>query len=144
MAELPDILFVNPQLSIPVSELEMGFSRAGGKGGQNVNKVETRVEFVFDVAGSPSLNPIQRARLMQALGSRLDSEGRLRIVASEARTQLTNRLNALEKLADTLRAGLKVQKKRRPTKPTRASKEKRLTSKKKNASKKQDRKWSDE
>src|ERR1700716_739043 len=84
-------LRVSRTVVIPLGELELRFSRSGGPGGQNVNTRSTRVEVVFDVAGSPSLGPRQRARLLSKLAGRLDSDGKLRIVASEERSQAQNR-----------------------------------------------------
>ncbi len=104
-------------LRIPVSELQFRFSPSGGPGGQHANKVATRVELRFDVAGSPSLGPRQRARLLERLGPEL------RVVADDERSQLRNRQLATERFRERLAAALRVDKPRRPTRPTRASKE---------------------
>jgi len=115
---------------IPSAELEVRFSRSGGPGGQNVNTRDTRVEVVFDAARSPSLGPRQRARVLERLAGRLDSEGRLRVVASEERSQAQNREAALRRLAAVLQEALKPDPPpRRPTKPTAAAKRRRVESK---------------
>jgi len=101
----------------------MRFSRSGGPGGQNVNTRSTRVEVVFDVAGSPSLGPRQRARLLERLGPEV------RVVASDERSQLRNRELALERLASRLAEALRVETPRRATRPTKAAKERRLEEK---------------
>ncbi|HVE90794.1 MAG TPA: alternative ribosome rescue aminoacyl-tRNA hydrolase ArfB [Actinomycetota bacterium] len=121
---------VNSHLVIPVGELELRFSRSGGPGGQNVNTRSTRVEVVFDVGRSPSLGPRQRARMLERLASKLDSEGRLRVVASEARTQAANREAALGRLGSVLEEALRPDPPpRRPTKPSRSARERRLSDK---------------
>ena len=126
-----DAIRVTPSCLIPTSEIRFRFSRSGGAGGQNVNKRDTRVELVFDVAGSPSLGPRQRERVLQKLASRLDSDGVLRIVASEERTQGRNREIALERFRDVMADALKPPPpKRRRTKPSKASTERRLAEKK--------------
>ena len=108
----------------------MRFSRSGGPGGQNVNTRSTRVEVVFDVAGSPSLGPRQRARITDKLGGRLDTDGRLRVVASEERSQAQNRELALGRLRDLLAEALRPDPPpRRPTRPSKGAVERRLASK---------------
>ena len=108
----------------------MRFSRSGGPGGQNVNTRSTRVEVVFDVAGSPSLGPRQRARIMDKLGGRLDTDGKLRVVASEERSQAQNRELALGRLRDLLAEALRPDPPpRRPTRPSKGAVERRLASK---------------
>lgn len=122
---------VNRFVEIPDAELEMRFSRSSGPGGQNVNKRDTKVEVVFDVASSPSLDEDRRAKLMRALRSRLDADGRLHIVAQDGRTQTENRERALERMRATLaRALAPPPKKRVATKPSKGAKERRLTEKK--------------
>lgn len=129
---IPDnILPINDWVTIPTSELSFKFSRSGGKGGQNVNKVETRVELIFNVQTSPSLNDRDRELLLVRLASRLDTKGELHIVAQDSRSQWMNRAIAIERLTDVLRAALKREKKRIATKASRGAKEKRLQSKKK-------------
>jgi ribosome-associated protein len=118
-----ELLVVTRSCRIPIGELHWRFSRSGGPGGQHANTADTRVEVVFDIAGSPSLGPIQRARLLEKLGPEL------RVVASDERSQARNRALALERLRDRLAAGLHVEQPRRPTKPTRASQERRLQAK---------------
>jgi ribosome-associated protein len=108
---------------IPSSELEWRFSASGGPGGQHANTANTRVELVFDIAGSGVLGPRQRARLIEKLGSGL------RIVVSDERSQARNRQLALERLAERLDEALRVDTPRRPTVPTRASRERRLRAK---------------
>jgi len=134
-----NLLQVNESLAIPRSELDVRVSRASGAGGQHVNKTSSRVEIFWNVARSSALSEEQRARLMERLSSRLTTDGSIRVVASDMRSQSRNRELAEERLADMVRRALVVPKKRRPTKPTRASKEARLESKKKQSHKKRER-----
>ena len=125
-----NVLAVNESLSIPRGELDVRVSRSSGAGGQHVNKTSSRVEIFWNVLGSRALDEEQRARLRTKLASRLTSDGSVRVVASDMRSQSRNRELAEQRLADLIRVALVVRKKRRPTKPTRASKEARLESKK--------------
>ncbi|HEY4138131.1 MAG TPA: alternative ribosome rescue aminoacyl-tRNA hydrolase ArfB [Casimicrobiaceae bacterium] len=130
---------VTPQLSIPRSEIQYRATRAGGPGGQHVNTSSTRIELLWDLNGSQVITEEERERLRSKLAPRLDSEGMVRIVASDRRSQGQNRQAADERLAALVRHALHVPKKRRPTKPTRAAKEKRLVEKKRNSDKKRER-----
>ena len=132
-------LNVSPELAIPRSELEYRATRSGGAGGQHVNTSSTRIELLWDLPGSAAVSEEQRARLHTKLAARLDSDGRVRIVASDRRSQGQNRQAADARLASLVRAALVIPKKRRPTKPTRASKEKRLADKKRRGERKRDR-----
>jgi len=134
-----NLLQVNESLAIPRTELDVRVSRASGAGGQHVNKTSSRVEIFWNVARSSALSEEQRARLTERLSSRLTTDGSIRVVASDMRSQSRNRELAEERLADMVRRALVVPKKRRPTKPTRASKEARLESKKKQSHKKRER-----
>lgn len=137
-----DALRVTSTVTVPLGEIETSFSKSGGPGGQNVNRRETQVEVVFDVAGSPSLGPRLKARALDRLASRLDSRGRLHVVASDERTQARNREIALERLRDILAEALKPPPpKRRKTRPSRGAKERRLTEKRQRSRKKQERAW---
>ena len=128
---------ITPELSIPLSELDYRASRSGGPGGQHVNTSSTRIELGWDVAGSPSLTPEQRAQLLERLGSRLDTSGRLRLVSSGSRSQLRNREDVTERLQAVVAAALAPRKKRKPTRPSRAVKAARLEAKRRRASTKQ-------
>lgn len=134
-----NLLVVNESLSIPRSELDVRVSRASGAGGQHVNKTSSRVEIFWNVKSSGALSDEQRERLLRRLASRLTSDGSLRIVASDMRSQLRNRGIAEERLVEMVRSALVVPKKRRATRPTRASKEARLDEKKRHSSKKKER-----
>lgn len=132
-------LVVSPALVIPLGELEIRATRSAGPGGQHVNTSSTRIEVVWDVAASPTLTDEQRARLLVRLATRLDTSGRLRLVAGARRSQLQNRDAALERLAELVAAALVVPKRRKPTRPTRASKERRLTEKRQRGARKRER-----
>jgi ribosome-associated protein len=134
-----NLLQVNETLSIPRNELDVRVSRASGAGGQHVNKTSSRVEIFWSVIGSRALTEDQRSRLRQKLASRLTTEGSIRVVASDMRSQSRNRDLAEERLADLVRRALIIPKKRRATQPTRAAKEARLESKKRHSTKKRDR-----
>ena len=121
---------VTHSLKIPFAELQFRTSRSGGPGGQNVNKLETRVELLFDVANSPFIPEHLRQRLLSNLSSKLDSAGVLRVVAQDSRSQWKNKQFAIERLAALLKSALKVRKKRISTKPTRTAREDRLRMKK--------------
>jgi ribosome-associated protein len=118
---------VNSRLAIPLEEVELRYSRSSGPGGQHAQKTETRVEAVFDVAGSESLSEGQKRRLTERVGPVV------RAVAQDERSQLRNRELALERLAEAIRAGLRVPRKRRPTRPTAAARERRLEGKRRRA-----------
>ena len=123
-------LFVRPGVVIPADELDMRFARAGGPGGQHVNTSSTRVELVFDLAGSPSLTDDEKQRATRRLRRRLDSEGRLRVVAQDERSQLRNRELAMRRMADLLREALAPPPPpRRPTRPSRAKAAERIDDK---------------
>ena len=101
-----------------------------------MNTSSTRVEVWWDVAASPSLTPEQRNLLLQRLGRRLDSSGRLRLVSSGSRSQLRNKEEVTERLRTVLASAMAVRKKRKPTKPSRAAKAARLESKRRQGAKK--------
>jgi ribosome-associated protein len=119
---------VTSRLAIPLEEVELRFSRSSGPGGQHAQKTETRVEAVFDVARSATLSEAQKRRLTTRVGPVV------RAVAQDERSQSRNRELALERLAAAIHAGVRVPRKRRPTKPTAASRERRLEEKKRRAS----------
>jgi ribosome-associated protein len=128
-----EILQVNRSLAIPIDEMEWRFTASGGPGGQHANTSNTKVELRFDVAASPSLGPVQRDRLLDRLGPVV------RVVASDQRSQTRNRELALARMAQRLGDALKVQRVRRPTRPTKAAKERRLGEKRRQGQRKRDR-----
>jgi len=120
---------VNAQIELDEREIQEDFVRASGPGGQNVNKVSTAVQLRFDVARSPSLPEPVRARLIVLAGRRLTQEGVLILSAERYRSQRRNRDDALERLIELIREACEVDKPRRPTRPTLASRKRRLDSK---------------
>jgi ribosome-associated protein len=127
--ELENVLHIAPGLDLPPSELSFRFSRSSGPGGQHVNRSATRVELLFDVAGSPALADDIRARLLARLASHLDSGGVLHLVSQSTRSQLRNREELLERFRALLAGALVERRKRRPTRPTHGSREERLRAK---------------
>ena len=123
-------LQVTPSVVVPDAELSWRFSRSSGPGGQGVNTADSRVELVWDVAGSAVLSPAQRERLLERLGGRL-VDGKLTVAASEHRAQLRNREAARARLADIVADALRPPAApRRPTRPSRGARERRLDAKK--------------
>jgi ribosome-associated protein len=115
---------VTRSVSIPRFEIELRFSRSSGPGGQHAQKSDTRVEATFDVEASAALSDAQKRRVIAKAGPVL------RAVAQDERSQWRNRELATERLVEALREALRVPRKRKPTKPSRAAKERRLEAKK--------------
>jgi ribosome-associated protein len=126
----------DPGLTIPMSELNFSASRSSGPGGQNVNKLETRIELRFDVRNSPSLSEFQKTLIEERLGSRIDERGILRIVSQDSRSQWQNKQAAIERFIELIGKALRPVKKRKQTNPTRSSREHRLQSKRIHSEKK--------
>jgi ribosome-associated protein len=120
----PQSIRVTRSVVLPLAEIELRFSRSSGPGGQHANTTETRVEALFDVAASGALTDVQKRRVLARTGPVL------RAVAQDERSQWRNRELAVERVAEQLRTALKVERKRVPTRPSRAAKERRLESKK--------------
>ena len=123
---------------VPLGEIELRFSRSSGPGGQHAQKSETRVEAVFDVASSEALSETQKRRVIGRAGPVV------RAVAQDERSQWRNRELALERLAEQLRQALRVERRRRATKPTAASVERRLEQKRRRSETKRLRRAQDE
>jgi ribosome-associated protein len=128
MAVIPrESIQVTSRLAIPLEEVDLRYSRSSGPGGQHAQKTETRVEAVFDVAASDTLSETQKTRLFERVGPVV------RAVAQDERSQSRNRELALDRLAAAIRVGIRVPRKRRPTKPTAAARERRLEEKRQRA-----------
>ena len=120
---------VTPTITLADTEIEESFIRAPGPGGQNVNKVETAVQLRFDAAHSPALSAAVFRRLKALAGRRMTRHGVIVLTARRFRAREANRRDALERLVELIRRAAVAPKKRRPTKPTRASKYRRLEAK---------------
>ena len=118
---------VSRSVTLPVSEIELRFSRSSGPGGQHAQRTESRVEAVFDVGASSALTDAQKRRVVAKAGPVL------RTVAQDERSQWRNRELAVERLVEALREALRVERPRRPTAPTAASRERRLAEKRRRA-----------
>jgi ribosome-associated protein len=129
---------IDDRLSIPEEELTFVTSRSGGPGGQNVNKLETRVTVRLDLA-SPSLDDEQRSRLRERLASRVSRAGVLQVTSQRHRTQAANRDAAVARLAELIREAFADPKPRRPTRPGRAARARRLAAKRLRSRRKRER-----
>jgi ribosome-associated protein len=136
-------LEVSPRLTIPAGELAMTFARSGGPGGQNVNKVSSKVELRWNVVQSAAIHADDRAWLVDRLRARLTGDGELIVTSSATRDQLKNRGDAESKLALIVRAALERPKARRVTKPSRASKRRRVADKRHHSEIKRNRRGDD-
>lgn len=138
---MPDIR-VNDRILVPEAAIETKASRSSGPGGQNVNKLATRIQMWVDLARVVGLE-VDLARVREFLKSRLDGDGRLLVASQETRDQARNRENCAVKVAALLRAALVRPKVRRPTRPTRASKERRVEAKRRQTERLRDRRIDD-
>lgn len=132
-------IVVTPRLTIPAGELSISFARSGGSGGQNVNKVSSKVDLRWNVETSAALHPEDRAWLLQQLRSKLTSDGTLIVTSTLTRDQLKNRDDAESKLALIVRAALDRPRPRKATKVSRGAKRRRVADKRKHAEKKANR-----
>ena len=124
---------------IPESEIRLEFSRSGGKGGQNVNKVESRVQLFWNLWNTRILDEVGKARVATKLRTKMNDRGEVVVVADSERSQLQNRMLGIKRLQELVRRALVVPRARQATKPTKASTEKRLESKTKRSIVKKDR-----
>jgi ribosome-associated protein len=129
---------VDDRLAIPEEELAFVTSRSGGPGGQNVNKLETRVTVRFDLA-SPSLDDARRARIRERLATRVSRAGVLSVTSQRHRTQAANREAAVARLVELLREAFAEREPRRPTRPGRAARARRLQAKRLRSRRKRER-----
>lgn len=126
-------------MTLPLAELHFQFSRSSGPGGQHVNRTASQVELTFDVLGSPSLNEIQRTRVLAKLKSYIDTRGVLHLTSQTTRSQHRNRAEVIERFASLLQRALHVPKRRIPTRPSSAAEARRLAAKQRTSTIKQHR-----
>jgi len=125
----PTTLVITPDLAIPLAELDFRFSRSSGPGGQHVQRADTRVELLFDVARSPSLTENQRECVRARLAGYLDNDGVLHLFSSASRSQLANRADVIARFQALLARALRPRKRRIATRPSAAARERRLAEK---------------
>jgi len=135
------MLKINEYLQIPLRELEFTYVRSSGPGGQNVNKTATKAEMRWDINATSAIYGIVRDRFLEQNKGKISGEGYFVLKSDKFRDQARNTSDCLEKLKKLLETAFKIPKKRKPTKPTRASVERRIGSKKKNSDKKSSRKY---
>ena len=138
-----DALYINEAISIPPGDLSWEAARSSGPGGQNVNKVASKVELRFDLPGTAALDAYTKQRLRTLAAGRLDAEGRVLIVSQLTRDQGRNLEDAREKLAALVRTALERPKPRFATKPTRSSQRRRVEDKRRNSERKKNRSFRD-
>jgi ribosome-associated protein len=129
MSSGPDELAISNAVRIPFSEIEFTASRSSGPGGQNVNKVNSRIQLRWNPTASPSIPPDVAERFVKLAGKRMTKDGEILITGQEHRDAPKNKADCLERLADLLRAALVKPRIRKATKPSRGSKERRLKEK---------------
>ena len=134
-----DALRIDHRITIPAADLTWTAVRSSGPGGQNVNKVASKVDLRFDLEGTAALPPDVKARLRALAGTRITADGWLLITSQATRDQARNLADAQEKLRSLILQALVVPKKRKKTKPSRGAKERRLKDKKAHGRKKDDR-----
>jgi ribosome-associated protein len=139
MGRLPDEVVVSPRVRVPGRELELSYARSGGPGGQHVNKTATKVVLRWDVRSSEALTDAERDRVLQRLASRIDGEGVLRVTSETHRDQRRNVDDALDRFARLLRGALHKPKRRKKTRPTKASQQRRLEEKRRRGVRKRQR-----
>src|SRR5882672_6754730 len=137
-------IVVTPRLIIPGGELALAFSRSGGPGGQNVNKVASKVELRWNPTTSTALGADERAWLLERLKSRLTGDGTLIVTSTATRDQLKNRDDATRKLALIVRTALFRPKPRKATRPSRGAKRRRVADKRHHAEIKRNRRGGDD
>ena len=136
-------LVIKPGLTIPSGELEIAFARSGGPGGQNVNKVSSKVDLRWSPVTSEVLSEVDRTLLVDKLKNRLTNDGVLIVTSTKARDQMKNREDARDKLVLIVKAALDRPKPRKATKPSKRAKARRIANKKHNAEKKNNRRIED-
>ncbi len=123
-------LSITPAVTIPISELSFTFSRSSGKGGQHVNKVNSRVSLYFDIESSTHLTPEQKSLVKQRLAGRINNRGVFRIDADRRRSQAGNRDDAVNRFVGLMQEGLYQKKNRKNTRPSRGAQKRRIQAKK--------------
>lgn len=137
MISTPDSIQITEDLAIPSSELSFRYARSSGPGGQNVNKVETKVTLLFPVEASPSLNDRQRALILERLSNRVSKEGNLRVTTDSHRTRGANQKAAIERFVQLLQSALHERKARQRSRVPKRERRKRLENKRRRSQKKQ-------
>ncbi|MDQ3339240.1 MAG: aminoacyl-tRNA hydrolase [Myxococcota bacterium] len=136
-------IVVTQRLTIPAGELEMSFARSGGSGGQNVNKVSSKVDLRWNPQTSTALTHDDRSQLLDRLKNRLTTDGYLIVTSQLTRDQIKNRDDAMDKLTLIVRAALFREKPRKPTKVSKGAKRRRVEAKRRHSEKKTNRRYDD-